>query len=100
MTCGTLIFENDFQLFLASENRVLKSNVHTCTKVGALHRSVVGPSGSASAAEQVSEDISEDVSHICAVEVKSAKAAGSASTAIFKCRMTKLIILSSLVGIT
>ena len=100
MTCGTLIFENDFQLFLASENRFLKSNVHTCTKVGTLHRSIVGPSGSASAAEQVSEDISEDVSHIRTVEVKSTKAAGTASAAVFECCMTKLIILSSLVGIT
>ncbi len=74
-----IIFENDFQLFLASENRFLKSNVHTCTKVGTLHRSIVGPSGSASAAEQISEDISEDVSHIRTVEVESAKAAGTAS---------------------
>ena len=93
MTCGTFILQNDLQLFLASKNRFLKSNVHTCTKVCPLHRSVIGPSGSASAAEKVSEDISEDVSHICAVKVESAKATGTASATVFGCEKELEIVL-------
>ena len=100
MTCSTFILQNDLQFFLASENRFLKSNVHTCTKVGALHRSVVGPSGSASAAEKVSEDISEDVSHVGSIKIETTESTGTATCSTLKSSMTKLIILSSLLRVT
>ena len=70
--------------------------MHAGADIGALHRSVISGTSASSASKNISENISEDVSEVCTVKVKST---GSACTTV-KCRMTILIILASLLGIT
>ena len=99
MTDRTFILERKLQLCLCTKYSVCKTYTHCCLDICTLNRTI-GLSLTAAATEHISEDISEDVSHIRTVEVESTKAAGTASAAVFECCMTKLIILSSLVGIT
>ena len=70
--------------------------MNTGADIGALHRSIISGASASSASKNVSENISEDVSEVCTVKVKST---GAACTTV-KCRMTILIILTSLLGIT
>ena len=97
VTGGAFILQNNFQFLFTAKYSLFKSNVYSCSKVCAAHRAIIGTS-SASAAKQISENISENVSHICAVKVKTAEAAGSAS-AVFKGRVTKLVILLSFIRV-
>ena len=97
----TGILQVDLELFLASENSFLKRNVDNSAEVCSLHRSIVCPSSASAATEQVAENIAEDITHISAAKVEAAESAGScAATAVFKCSVAKLIVLTPFVRIT
>ena len=100
MTGSTFIFQSNLKFFLTAKYSILKGDIHACTQVCTLHRSIIGTSAASAASKQISENISEDITHVCAGEIKAAETACSATAAVFKSGMTKLIILSSLVRVT
>ena len=98
----TGILQVDLELFLASENSFLKRNVDNSAEVCSLHRSIVCSSSASAATEQVAENIAEDITHISTVKIKTSEAAAGscAATAVFKCSVAKLIVLTPFVRIT
>ena len=81
----------------------VKSNIYYSTKIGTFLWTAICTAATAAsaAAKKITENITKDITHIAA-KIKTAKAAktASASAALFKCRMTKLIILLTFLRIT
>ena len=98
MTGSAGILQDKIQLFLASEHRFLKCDADALPDVCPFHRTVAAPAACSSTSKQIAENVAEDIAEISAVKVKSAESAGAARSA-FKCGMTKLIILTTFVGI-
>ena len=101
VAAGAGLLKVDLYLLLAAEYRLLKADAHRGTQIRAAGRAASCPGG-ASAAKDIAENIAENVAHIPA-EVKTAKPAeapGSGAAALLKGRVSELVVLLALLGIT
>ena len=98
MACFTGIFQNKIQLFLTSEHRFLECDADALPDVRTFHRTVAAPAACSASSKQIAENIAEDITEISTVKVKSPESSGTACAA-FKCRMTKLIVLTPFIRI-
>ena len=97
MAVRTLILQRHLQLLLCAEDRLLKTDANACAKIRPLHGRIRAATAATaeSASEKIAENITEDITHIAAVEIP---ASGSGS-AVLKCRMTELVILTALLRV-
>ena len=95
VTGFTVFLHIQLNFLFTAEYRFLKGNTDTGPKVCTLHGAVALAAASP-AAKKVTENITENIAKIGTAEVE---ATGSARAAV-KCSMTKLVILTSLFGIT
>ncbi len=91
---GTLILKVQVQFLLRAKYGLFKANSDGSPEICSLHRSVISTSGT-TASKKITKDITKDIPHI-----HSAKIESTATGSSLKSRMSKLVILSSLVRIT
>ena len=95
----TLFLHRQLDFFFRTEYSLFKGDSDAGAQVCSLHGTASCAGRTSASAKEISENIPENVSKICAVKIKTAEAASSAGATV-KCRMSELIVLTSLFGIT
>ena len=97
VACLAHFTEIELDLLLTAKNSFLEADIDGGADICTAHRTVIcSLRVSRAAAEKIAEQVAENITHSGSGEVKSSESAGSA---ICKCSMPELIILSPLVRI-
>ena len=92
----TLFLHRQLDFFFCTEYSLFKGDSDAGAQVCSLHGSASCTGRTSASSEQISKDISENVSKISSIEIETT----GTSCATVKCRMSELIVLTSLFGIT